>query len=55
MSNQFYDYLSSKLLNYFDENNLLRGDRFFISFNEDEHVEYFYEIVKLCNGWFNSI
>lgn len=46
MSNQFYDYLSSKLLNYFDENNLLRGDRFFISFNEDQHVEYFYESLK---------
>lgn len=46
MSSQFYDYLSTKLLNYFDENNLLRGDRFFISFNEDEHVEYFYESLK---------
>lgn len=46
MSNQFYDYLSTKLLNYFDENNLLKGDRFFISFNEDEHVECLYESLK---------
>ena len=46
MSNQFYDYLSTKLLDYFDKNALKIGDKFFISFNEDDHVESFYESLR---------
>ena len=38
MSNQFYDYLSNKLLDYFEENKILNGERFFISLDEDEQV-----------------
>ena len=43
MSNQFYDYLSNKLIDYFTENNLLKGDKFFIRFDEDEQVLSFYD------------
>ena len=46
MSNQFYDYLSNKLLSYFNENNLLNGEKFFISFDEDEQVTSFYNSLK---------
>ena len=46
MSNQFYDYLSNKLLNHFKENNILSGERFFISFDEDNQVLSFYSSLK---------
>ena len=46
MSNQFYDYLSNKLLDYFEENKILNGERFFISLDEDEQVLSFYNSLK---------
>ena len=46
MSNQFYDYLSNKLLDYFEENKILNGERFFISLDEDEQVMSFYDSLK---------
>ena len=46
MSNQFYDYLSNKLLDYFEENKILNGERFFISLDEDEQVLSFYNLGK---------
>ncbi|WP_295592626.1 DNA phosphorothioation-dependent restriction protein DptH [uncultured Methanobrevibacter sp.] len=46
MSNQFYDYLSNKLLDYFKENKILNGERFFISLDEDEQVLLFYNSLK---------
>lgn len=46
MSNQFYDYLSNKLLDYFEENKILNGERFFISLDEDEQVISFYNSLK---------
>ncbi len=46
MSNQFYEYLSTKVLDYFEKNNLKTGDRFFISFNEDDYVESLYESFR---------
>ena len=46
MSNQFYDYLSNKLIDYFTENNLLKGDKFFIRFDEDEQVFLFYDSLR---------
>ena len=46
MSSQFYDYLNNKLLNYFEDNAIKRGDRFFISFDEDEQVLDFYNSLK---------
>ena len=35
MSNQFYNYLSDKLINFFNENSLNPGDRFFINFDNE--------------------
>lgn len=46
MSNQFYDYLSKKLLDYFEEKNIFSGDRFFISFDEYEQIISFYNSLK---------
>lgn len=46
MSSQFYDYLSNKLIDYFHENNLFEGEKFYIRFDEDEQVISFYESLK---------
>ena len=46
MSNQFYNYLSDKLINFFNENSLNPGDRFFINFDNNDQVKYFYESLK---------
>ena len=53
MSNQFYDYLSNKLLNYFEEN-ILRGERYFISFDEEEQVTYFYDTLEKIGNFKGS-
>lgn len=46
MSNQFYDYLSNKLFEYFYENNLKIGDKFYIDFDEEDEVISLYESLK---------
>lgn len=46
MSNQFYDYLSKKLVSYFNENPLNPGDKYFINFNDKSHVINFYDSLK---------
>ncbi|ADC46175.1 dnd system-associated protein 2 [Methanobrevibacter ruminantium M1] len=46
MLNQFYDYLSNKLLNYFDDTKILSGEKFFISFDEDDQIMSFYNSLR---------
>jgi len=46
MSNQFYDYLSKKLVYFFKENELNPGDRFFINFDNEEQVVNFYNSLE---------
>ena len=38
MSDQFYNYLTSKLFDYFKDNNLVAGDKFYIQFDEDSQI-----------------
>ena len=46
MSNQFYDYLSNKLIDFFRNNSLNPGERFFINFDNKEQVTNFYNSLK---------
>lgn len=46
MSDQFYNYLSSKLFDYFKSNPLVNGDRFYIQFDEDSQIVDFYNSIK---------
>lgn len=47
MSNQqFYSYLSDCLFDYFDENPLKKGDRFYIQFDEPAEVSNFYDSIE---------
>lgn len=46
MSNQFYRYLSNCLFNYFDENPLKKGDRFYIQFDEPNQVTDFRDSIE---------
>lgn len=46
MSNQFYEYMSNKLLDFFKENKISCGERFFISLDEKEQVLSFYNSLK---------
>lgn len=57
MSNQFYNYLSSKILNYFNKENIKKGDRFFIELDEAEQVDNLYYSFKqkgIDEGIYNS-
>ena len=46
MSDQFYNYLSSKLFDFFERNHLVKGDKFYIQFDEDEQIIDFYNSIK---------
>ena len=46
MLNQFYDYLSNRLFDYFIDNNLNVGDKFYIHFDEEEQVLNLYDSLK---------
>ena len=58
MLNQFYKYLSEKTLDYFYDDHIKKGDRFFIELDEDEQVNKLYDIFKeignvknICNSF----
>ncbi|MCY9138069.1 DNA phosphorothioation-dependent restriction protein DptH [Peribacillus frigoritolerans] len=46
MLNQFYKYLSEKLINYFNQCTLQGGERFYLQFDNKEQVNAFYEFLK---------
>ena len=46
MSNQFYDYLSNKFVEFFNENPLMPGSRFLINFDNANQVKQFYNSLK---------
>lgn len=45
MSDQFYNYLSNRLSDFF-EDNLIAGDKFYIEFDNNQQVESFYNSLK---------
>lgn len=47
MSDQFYSYLSEKVISYFEHNGLKGGDKFFIQFETVEQVNALYEHLKM--------
>ncbi len=46
MSNQFYDYLSKKIVNYLESIKINDGDRFYIQFEQEDQVERLYYELK---------
>ena len=46
MLNQFYNYLSDKLINYLQAENLRGGERFYLQFDNHEQVQAFYDTLK---------
>ena len=46
MSNQFYSYLSSKIINFFTKNPLIPGSKYNIQFEKEEQVRELYEKLK---------
>ena len=46
MSNQFYDYLSNKVIDFFNENLIKPGDRFLVNFDNEEQVFGFYNSLN---------
>lgn len=42
MSNQFYRYLSNKVVEFFESNEVKAGERYYIQFDEKDQVEKFY-------------
>lgn len=46
MSNQFYDYLADKLINFFKHHSLNEGDRFLINFDTKNQVNNFCNVLK---------
>ena len=46
MSNQFYSYLSSKIINFFKQNALIPGSKYNIQFETEEQVRNLYEKLK---------
>ena len=50
MSDQFYEYLSEKILEFFSKNNPIKGDRFYINFDEEEQVKSLYYSLKNVAG-----
>lgn len=46
MSNQFYDFLADKLINFFNQYSLNEGDKFFINLDTDNQVNNFYDVLS---------
>ena len=46
MSDQFYNYLTNKLFDYFKDNKLVAGDKFYIQFDEESQIINFYNSIK---------
>ncbi len=46
MSNQFYSYLSNRILQYFNNSNLKNGDKYYIRFENDDQVDFLYQELK---------
>lgn len=46
MSKKFYDYLSRKLILYFDSDEIRKGDKFFIKLDDKEQVNVLYDSLK---------
>ena len=46
MSNQFYSYLSGKIINFFTKNPLIPGSKYNIQFEKEEQVRELYEKLK---------
>lgn len=49
MSNQFYKYLSKRLLEFLETNLTKVGERYYLQLDEENQVEEFYEILKSDN------
>ena len=46
MSEDFYKYISNKLLKFFIEQPIKTGDKYFIEFDEEKQVKILYNIFK---------
>ncbi|WP_078410114.1 DNA phosphorothioation-dependent restriction protein DptH [Priestia abyssalis] len=46
MLNQFYNYLSEKLIGYLQNEPLRGGERFYLQFDNEEQVESFYRVLE---------
>lgn len=46
MSNKFYNYLSDKIKDFFEKDEICHGDKFFIQFDEEFRVDDFYNTLK---------
>lgn len=46
MLNQFYNYLSEKLISYLQTEPLRGGERFYLQFDSKEQVQSFYQVLK---------
>jgi len=46
MSNQFYSYLSDKIFDYFSKNNLVKGERYYIQFDDEDQIMELYNSIK---------
>ena len=44
MSNQFYEYLSNKLIDFFENEGIIEGSRFFMLFENKD------QLLKFCNS-----
>ena len=46
MSKEFYNYLSKKLIDYFNEGNLEKGSRFYIELDDADKINNFYKSLR---------
>ena len=46
MSNKFYNYMSDKIKNFFENTEIRQGDKFFIQFDEEYRVDDFFNALK---------
>ncbi|WP_243355800.1 DNA phosphorothioation-dependent restriction protein DptH [Bacillus litorisediminis] len=46
MLNQFYKYMSTKLINFLEKEELKGGERFYLQFDNQENVQEFYDCLK---------
>ena len=55
MSEEFYKYISRKLIKYFDTSNINKGDKFYLKFEKKDQINELFDTLKKSPEFIDDI